>query len=160
MLIEAFEYKIWADDRTLRAVESIDKDKFPENYSFTLQQINHMVIVEELFKSRIKVTDPPHENTNTSVVPDFYNLKDRLVKSGRWYLKYVSSLTEHKKVISFEFADGKNGNMSIEEILFHIVNHGTYHRGNIAHTLDLASVPHPPDGYGIFIHEKEPERRN
>ena len=49
--------------------------------------------------------------------------------------------------------------MTVEEILFHIVNHGSYHRGNIAHALDLACVPHPVDGYGIYIHEEEPQRR-
>jgi len=63
-------------------------------------------------------------------------------------------------LISFTFADSKRGTMSIEEILFHVVNHGSYHRGSIAHALDLAGVPHPPDGYGIFIHNKNPERRN
>jgi len=50
--------------------------------------------------------------------------------------------------------------MNIEEILFHIVNYGSYHRGLIAHALDLAGVAHPADGYGIYIHEKSPERRN
>ena len=49
--------------------------------------------------------------------------------------------------------------MSVEEILFHVLSHGSYHRGNIAHALDLAMIPHPVDGYGAFIHEREPERR-
>lgn len=49
--------------------------------------------------------------------------------------------------------------MSVEEILFHVLNHGTYHRGSIAHALDLAGVDHPPDGYGIFVHQAEPDRR-
>ncbi len=59
----------------------------------------------------------------------------------------------------FTFADGKYGSMSVEEILFHIINHGSYHRGSIAHALDLAAVAHPVDGYAIYIHEKEPGRR-
>ena len=66
---------------------------------------------------------------------------------------------KRQAVIPFIFADGKHGSMSIEEMLFHVISHGSYHRGSIAHALDLASVPHPVDGYGIYIHEKEPERR-
>ena len=61
--------------------------------------------------------------------------------------------------VSFRFADGQSGSMAVKEILFHIVNHGSYHRGSIARALDGAGVPHPPDGYGIFIHEREPLRR-
>ena len=49
MLKQAYDYKRWADERTLRAIESINKDEFPDSYAFALQQINHMVIVEELF---------------------------------------------------------------------------------------------------------------
>ena len=45
------------------------------------------------------------------------------------------------------------------EILFHIINHGTYHRGAIGHALDLAEVPHPADTYTVFIHAAQPERR-
>lgn len=159
MFIQTFNYKIWADDRTLDAIDSINKDCFPDSYSFTLQQINHMVIVEELFKSRLTNDSAPHRTTNTDVVPAFDELNQRLKESGNWYRNYVSDLENGEELISFKFADGKLGKMSVEEILFHIVNHGSYHRGNIAHALDLASVPHPIDGYGIYIHEKEPERR-
>jgi uncharacterized damage-inducible protein DinB len=159
MFVEAFNYKVWADARTLGAIENIDKDVFPESYAFVLQQINHMVIVEELFKSRLTNNLPPHESTNTEVVPGFDNLKKRLVVSGDWYKSFVAKYENGSESVSFIFADGRQGSMTVDEILFHIVNHGSYHRGNIAHALDLASVPHPIDGYGIYIHEKEPERR-
>ena len=150
---------MWADERTLRAVGHINRDAFPDSYSFTLQQINHMVIVEELFKSRLTDNPAPHKSTNTSVVPGFGELGERLLESDAWYTNYFSNYTDGERRISFIFADGKRGKMTVEEILFHILNHGSYHRGNIAHTLDLASVPHPIDGYGIYIHEKEPQRR-
>lgn len=159
MLTQAFNYKQWADERTVSAVEKINNNAFPDCYAFSLQQINHMVIVEELFKSRLTNSPAPHESTNTDVVPELDELKTRLKASGSWYKNYVANIEKGKDLISFIFADGKRGAMSVEEILFHIVNHGSYHRGNIAHALDLASVPHPVDGYGIYIHEKEPERR-
>lgn len=159
MLIQAFSYKTWADGRTLRAIENIDRSLFADAYSFTLQQINHMVIVEELFKSRLTNSPAPHRSTNADVVPSYDQLKIRLKESAKWYTSYVSSYDKMDKLISFIFADGKQGSMTIDEILFHIINHGSYHRGNIAHALDLASVPHPIDGYGAYIHEKEPERR-
>ena len=159
MIDQLFEYKIWADKRTLDAIKMIDTSRFQSSYSFALQQINHIVIVEELFKSRLAATPAPHKSTNTNIVPSLEELETRLIKSGDWYGKYVSRNDDGDKAISFSFADRKPGKMTVAEILFHILNHGSYHRGNIAHALDLASVPHPTDGYGIFIHEKEPNRR-
>jgi uncharacterized damage-inducible protein DinB len=159
MLIRAFNYKRWADERTLRAIKNINRAEFPGSYAFALQQINHMVIVEELFRGRLENTPPLHKSTNTDVVPGFDELQIRLNESDDWYSSYVSEPGAREQPVSFVFADGKRGMMTADEILFHILSHGSYHRGNIAHALDLASVPHPIDGYGIYIHEKEPERR-
>lgn len=50
--------------------------------------------------------------------------------------------------------------MTRQEILFHIVNHGTYHRGAIGHALDLAGAPRPADTYTVFIHAAQPQRRD
>lgn len=159
MLIQAFEYKKWADERTLHAIEAINVEIFPDTRAFALQQINHIVIVEELFKSRLTNTSPPHSSTNTERLPEFKELEKRLKESTDWFTTFVCESRNREERISFVFADGKPGMLKVDEILFHILNHGSYHRGNIAHALDLASVPHPADGYGIYIHEKEPARR-
>ncbi len=159
MFIEAFHYKRWADKRTLEAINTIDPEAFPDSFSFVLQQLNHMVIVEDLFKSRLKGEPAPHDSTNTEVVPGFSELSKRLITSGDWYISFVSSSPDIEQEFTFTFADDRNGRMTVQEILFHIVNHGSYHRGNIAHALDLAAVPHPSDGYAIYIHESDPNRR-
>jgi uncharacterized damage-inducible protein DinB len=49
--------------------------------------------------------------------------------------------------------------MTRQEILFHIVNHGTYHRGAIGHALDLVGAVRPADTYTVFSHSVEPSRR-
>ena len=162
MLLQSMEYKKWADERTIDAIKQIDKGKFADACGFVLQQLNHMVIVEELFISRLDNKPPPHLSTNTESVPQLDELSLRLADATKWLLNFASQVSENQKrsVLRFEFTDGKRGSMSVEEMLFHIINHGSYHRGSIAHCLDLAGVPHPVDGYGIYIHQIEPERRD
>ncbi|WP_241077695.1 DinB family protein [Phytopseudomonas seleniipraecipitans] len=58
------------------------------------------------------------------------------------------------------FVDGKQGMLSREEAIFHLVNHATYHRGAIGHALDLADANLPADTYTVFIHGAEPQRGN
>ena len=159
MELQTFKYKTWADQRTLEAIDSIDRAHYSDAYDFALQQINHMVIVEELFTSRLCNKPAPHKNTNTDFVPALDELKKRLLASGVWYLDFISNCKDTSRDVSFVFADGQNGKMAIDEILFHIVNHGSYHRGNIARALDLAGVPHPIDGYAVYLHKIEPVRR-
>lgn len=161
MLVSAFDYKQWSDRRTLAAMARIDRAAFPEAAAFTAQQLNHMVIVEELFRARLAGTLAPHRATNTDTVPDLQELAQRLAASNEWFSCQARDLTpaQRQQRLSFTFADGRQGCMSRQEILFHIINHGTYHRGAIGHALDLARVAHPADTYTVFIHEAEPARR-
>jgi uncharacterized damage-inducible protein DinB len=61
--------------------------------------------------------------------------------------------------VRFTFTDGKPGLLSREEVIFHLVNHGSYHRGAIGHALDLANASRPADTFTVFIHSAEPHRR-
>jgi len=64
-----------------------------------------MVIVEDLFKSRLEAKPALHEKTNTKIVPEFTELKNRLLESGQWYLDYVTNLSieNRQKIIPFTF---------------------------------------------------------
>lgn len=161
LLIEAFKYKHWADRRTVDAVGAIDADAHPASLSFARQQLNHMVRVEELFKARLLAEPEPHSSTNTEQVPDLAELDQRLMASNDWFSSYVADadVSALQGRLSFLFVDGNRGTMTREEILFHIINHGTYHRGAIGHALDLAHAARPADTYTVFIHAAEPHRR-
>ncbi len=71
----------------------------------------------------------------------------------------ASGQAELGRLVVLVFSDGLNGAMTCEEMLFHLINHGTYHRGAIGHALDLAGGKRPADTYSVFVHGIEPERR-
>ena len=157
-----FLYKQWSDQRLFNAIEQIDQNQFPQDYDFARQQLNHMMIVEELFRARLERHAPPHSQTNTPNLPSLVELQQRITISDTWFIGFVQNLTpvQLSEILHFHFIDGKIGQLSVAEILFHMINHGTYHRGNIAHALHHAQVVHPADTYTVFIHEVEPERRH
>jgi uncharacterized damage-inducible protein DinB len=161
VLVSVFQYKQWADRRTLDAAKSIEESEDAQPLSFIRQQLNHMVIVEELFRARLLGDEPLHCSTNTEIVPSLNELDLKLTFSNQWLASYVADL--HPETLddqlSFEFVDGQRGRMTRLEILFHLVNHGTYHRGAIGHALDLAKALRPADTYTVFIHSLQPERR-
>ena len=161
MLVEAFKYKRWADQRVVDAVKKINCAKFPSAAAFARQQLNHMISVEELFRARLVGEPVPHLSTNTEIVPELVALIQRINASNQWFSSYAESLEDShcQQSVSFQFVDGKRGTMTRLEILFHVINHGTYHRGALGHCLDLAEVPHPADTFSVFIHSVEPERR-
>ncbi|WP_256080889.1 DinB family protein [Massilia sp. YIM B04103] len=155
------QYKQWTDKRTLDAVALIDSAQFPSELAFARQQLNHMVRVEEVFRARLLEKPEPHSTPNTEVVPELAELRERLSASNNWLLKYAESTPSDILTgkVHFRFLDGLDGTLSREEILFHMVNHGTYHRGAIGRALDLAGGLRPADTYTVFVHAMEPQRR-
>jgi uncharacterized damage-inducible protein DinB len=161
LLLHAFDYKQWADLRTLETIAQLYEKKAGDPIAFILQQLNHMVIVEELFRARLLGFEEPHHSTNTESVPSLEELSRRITLSDDWFLDFSSKVDEAllEKSVHFQFMDGQNGSMTVLEILFHIINHGAYHRGAIGHSLNLAHVPRPADTYTVYVHSVEPERR-
>lgn len=51
-----FLYKQWSDQRLFQAIAQIDQANYLEDYHFAQQQLNHMMIVEELFRSRFRAS--------------------------------------------------------------------------------------------------------
>ena len=156
-----FLYKQWSDQRLFKAVDQIDQVKFLDDYNLAKQQFNHMIIVEELFRARLENREPLHTQTNTKLLPSLNELQRRIEVSNQWFIEFVQNIRSEQllQVLHFQFVDQKMGSLSIEEILFHMINHRTYYRGNIAHALHHAKVVHPADTYTIFIHQYELERR-
>jgi uncharacterized damage-inducible protein DinB len=94
-------------------------------------------------------------------VPELDELDRRLSASNAWFARYLEEIDPalSTQVCRFVFVDGLPGSLSRQEILFHVVNHGTYHRGAIGHALDLAGAQRPADTYTVFIHAEESARR-
>ncbi len=161
LLLKAIKYKAWADRRTLDAVSTLDPVHSASSLAFCRQQLNHLVRVEENFRARLQSEPEPHASTNTEVVPDLVDLDQRLSASNVWLVSYAAGLAAEQfhQTVKFKFVDGLQGSMTRQEILFHIVNHATYHRGAIGHALDLAHAKRPADTYTVFIHALEPHRR-
>lgn len=162
LLINALRYKTWADTRSLDAAARLDASRFPQQDAFIRQQFNHMLRVEEVFRARLLAQPEPHTSTNSDAVPPLHALHDRLIASNHWLQAYAPSLSPESlgETLRFRFLDGQAGSLSREEILFHLINHGTYHRGAIGHALDQAGGLRPADTYTVFVHEVEVERRS
>jgi len=157
MFESAYNYKKWADERTVRAIYKVDANSYAKALAFLHQQLNHMTIVEDLFRARLLEAAEPHATTNTAELPELTELVDRKIESNDWYLRYIAqqSAADLEARVLFSFTAGNSGDMSRCEVLLHVLNHGTYHRGAISHALDLAGIAHPVDGYAKYLQDQK-----
>lgn len=119
-------------------------------------------MVDSLFISRIAGTQEQFAADNTVETPSFSELRERMKENDSWLVTFAESvpLNELDRVISFRFSDGDVGQLSIDEILLHLLTHGSNHRGMASRTLATQGLERPKDTFTRFLHEQEPSRRN
>jgi uncharacterized damage-inducible protein DinB len=159
-LITLFGHKAWANAELFALLKTLPGEH-ADQLQICIRTLNHIYVVDRLFRARLAGEPAPFEATNTKETPALGQLHEDVAATDAWYQAYVSSLAAEKasEVLDFTFADGDAGRMSREEMLLHVITHGAYHRGNVGQVLKSISIAPPRDLYTKFLHQNEPARR-
>ncbi len=161
MLTRLFKYKSWANDELLSALEKLDPTAYQSESHAAIRVFNHTYVVDQIFAAHLSGGSSPYTDTNTVETPSLETLRKAVTKSDQWYVDYVGRMapTLLSESISFTFTDGGHGRMTREEMLIHVVTHGSYHRGAIGRIFAQLSIAPPRDVFTGYLHQSEPSRR-
>lgn len=160
VLQSLFAYKAWANAELFAALADLPADH-AETLRACLRTLNHIYVVDRIFRAHLSGEARPYEATNTPQIPPLDALRDEVAATDAWYREYVAGLqaAEAADMLAFTFTDGAAGRMSREEMLMHVIAHGAYHRGNVGQMLKSIGLAPPRDLYTRFLHLREPARR-
>lgn len=117
--------------------------------------LNHNHVVDLIWKGHL--TGVPHGFTKriTDTEPTLAELRHAQTELDNWYIAYADKLTEAvmNEVVQYKFVDGGDGVMTRGDMLLHIVNHKTYHRGVVADMLYQAKSKPPVMDLPVFLRE-------
>ncbi|MCB0265748.1 MAG: DinB family protein [Calditrichia bacterium] len=121
-----FEYNFWANNRTIESLKSATSA--PES---SLLLLSHIFAAEEIWFSRLIGKHP-----ETPVFPQF-SLSEcdmQLRQQHDIWVKYLAdiSVADLFKLITYRNSKGEPFTNTPTDILAHVINHGTYHRSQIA----------------------------
>lgn len=157
-------YNAWANDRlfsTLQVLKEMeDKAAVDGKWSGMLKTLNHASVVDRIWQAHLEARPHGFAARNTDVIPALDTLQAAQESLDAWYIDYASALPagRYEEMVQFTLIGGNPGIMSRAEILLHVVNHKTYHRGYVAQALyDLGLVP-PSMDLPVFIREAGLER--
>lgn len=128
-------YKRWANELTLESVEAIPLQEAlkprPTSFGNIVRTPSHMYAVDDIFRHHLEGRPHSYTHRNTDEVPTLDDLRNAVYLLDHWYVEQVDqwSADDCSAVVGFEFVGGGRGSMTREQIVFHVVNHATYHRG-------------------------------
>ena len=156
-----FGHKASINEQLLDALASANPQQHREGVKAAMDILNHIYIVDRIFRAHLLGEKHDFASAKTDSTPELSELRALTAETDAWYLQYVSDLSADQlaEIIEFEFTDGDSGTLTREEILLHVITHGSNHRGNVSQLLKSVSITPPRDLFTKFLHESEPVRR-
>ena len=149
VIVEHLKYNAWANVQIAKILESLDELLLQKNVASSFKNLSktmlHIWDAEVIWLKRIQ-SNPIQTWPSSSFKGNKSDLINGFIKSSEELLNFIKD-QEHDFIyqkIKYNNLKGDTFENSVEEILFHVVNHGTYHRGQIItilHTLGVSELP-------------------
>jgi len=126
-------YKHWANNALFSTLNSSTHIEESNDLRAIISTLNHIYVVDRIFQSHLQDVSHNYNSVNTTDQPNLLELSEQTKIVDQWYVDYADSVTEAElsKRIDFKYTNGEDGSMLRSEMIFHVVNHGTYHRGQV-----------------------------
>jgi uncharacterized damage-inducible protein DinB len=150
-------YKGWADALLYDSLSNLSEYELVKDRSMLfgniLALLNHVYSMDVAWKCNLQNIDHKFKTRNPTDVPDFRTLRQNQLEVNAWYESYTAKLTDPQlsSEVEFSFIGGGEGNMKIGEILQHVVNHASYHRGHIEGVMYQLSKEPPTTDIPVFM---------
>jgi len=126
-------YKAWGNKGLFTTLLSHPKIESIKDTKSIVSTLNHAYVVDLIFQAHLTGTTHKFSGVNTVEQPSVQDLWNNVQTTDQWYINYVDSVTVSSLSdrVNFKFTSGEEATMLRSEMILHVVNHGTYHRGNV-----------------------------
>ena len=147
IFLKQLEYEMWANDMVIKAVSEADS---PEDRVYEI--LSHLVISPNNWIRKILKEAPIYKSWDKLTLADSRSLsQENLLKWKDFIVNKTDN--ELEQYIFFPFM-GVSSKISIEDLLIHLVNHSSYHRGQIIMKLKGKLAPLPLSTYIAYATQK------
>jgi uncharacterized damage-inducible protein DinB len=156
-ILTLYDYNAWANGRVLRAVESLTPEMFLRDLKNSFPSVRdtlaHILGAEWIWLRRWH-GESPSQILPATDFPTLAPLKERFAAIEKERRVFLEKLSEERLAQSFQYTDiaGNPHSLRLVQSLQHLVNHGSYHRGQITTMLrQLGATPVSTDMSRFYL---------
>ena len=141
--LKSFDYELWANQLT---IDSIKQATEPDERAFKL--ISHIVASSSIWLSRVKGEKPDIGSWDLLKLDECLERSKNNHEHWKQYL-YMIKPEDLDRLIHFKLFE-KDSKISLGDLIIHLINHSSYHRGQIIAGLKGKLEPLPLTTYIAF----------
>lgn len=152
------DYNYWARDRSLASADQLSPEQLSRNlgssFSSVLDTLVHIYMAEWIWYHRWQGDSTARPDTSSLV--SLAALRDAWAPLEQQIRSFVESLGPAglPRTIEYTSLNGQTSTSPFWQMIVHVVNHGTYHRGQVATMLrQLGARPAQSTDMIVFFRE-------
>lgn len=160
LLKQMAAYNIWANQKILDVILSLPEEKqkaeIPSSFTSLFTTILHMWNAESIWWQRMKLQEritSPFENFKGSM----QEMANEFLRQNRQWEEWVNNASDAAldHVFQYQTARKEHFKQPVYQMILHVFNHGTYHRGQLINMLRQLGVEKlPPTDFILWSRKK------
>ena len=152
-------YNAWANKLIFEAVAALPAGEATKQrqtlFKNMVHTLNHNYVIDRIFQAHLEGRPHGYGARNTPDHPPLAELWSAQQEIDAWYIKAYDAMSAAQldEVVHFTFVGGGEGAMTRGEILLHITNHTTYHRGYVAEMFYKIPARPPATDLPVFLRD-------
>jgi uncharacterized damage-inducible protein DinB len=152
-------YKAWANEVVFSMVSKLPPEEATRQratrFGNMVHTLNHVYVIDAVFQAHLLSQKHRYTARNTPTHPPLDELRSHVRELDAWYVQFADALApaDIDREIHFEFIGGGYGSMTCQEMVLHVVNHGTYHRGFVGDMMYQAGVTPDATDLPVFLRD-------
>lgn len=152
-------YNAWADRMIFDAVAALPEGEAGKErkslFKNMIHTLNHNCVIDLIWQAHLEGREHGYTARNTPDHPPLDELWRQQQAVDDWYIVWSDTLSDAAldEKMNFTLIGGNQGVMTRGEILLHVVNHTTYHRGFVADLFYQVPARPPTTDLPVFLRE-------
>lgn len=152
-------YNAWANRLIFDAVAALPAGEATKEratlFRDMVHTLNHNYVIDRIWQAHMEGREHGYEARNTKDYPPLPELWLAQQAVDRWYVDWSDAITDAAldETVSYTLIGGNRGAMTRGEILMHVVNHTTYHRGFVADLFYQVPARPPTTDLPVYFRE-------
>ncbi|PEY37262.1 damage-inducible protein DinB [Bacillus cereus] len=164
-IIKQFDYHVWANKRIFERLKELPKDVYNQEVQSVFPSIAkalvHIYVVDCVWLNiligksmieAIQIGEQLQEQVETKTMNELENMFHNVTQQYKVFLDKQNDINE---VVILDNPYAGRLETSVSELVQHVVNHGTYHRGNITAMLRQLGYPSTMTDFVFYLYVQQ-----
>lgn len=149
LLQQYASYNAWANQQLIASIgnlpEAAVEQELVSSFPSIRKTLQHIWFAEDIWLQRIRLAEQPESMANNFEGP-YNELAKKIIDQSNAIAAWVNQATEPQLQHVFAYLKNKEQfKQPVWQVLMHVFNHGTYHRGQLITMLRQLNAPSVPN---------------